>query len=204
MEMDFEQRRRLRAAATAGMIAPAAWFAVMIVLGQSERGYDALRMPASALSLGATGWVMIGNFILLGAAELLLAMGLWRSAGDSRSGRVAAALIGFAGACTLIAGPLVTDPDDALRTLHAQLHLTAVTLAFVSVSAAAIAFAHRHRDERGFARCSIVAGVSILPLFALSEAAAPFLGLIQRIAVAIALAWLTAIAARLRRSQLQA
>jgi hypothetical membrane protein len=190
--------RGLRLPATAGAIGPALWFTVMIALGLSVPGYDTLRMPASALSLGTTGWVMIVNFMLLGAAEMVFATGLWRAASGSRPGRAGAALIGFAGACTLLAGPLVTDPDDALRTVHAQLHLAAVALAFASVSAAAIVFAQRDREARGFAALSTLCGLSVLPLFVLSEVAAPMLGLIQRIAVALAFAWLTALALRLR------
>ncbi len=187
-----------RLAATAGVVAPAIWFAVTIALGLSVSGYDTLRMPASALSLGPTGWVMIGNFVLLGAVEMLLAVALWRAAGIAGLGRAGAVLIGLAGACTLIAGPLVTDPDDALRTLHAQLHLAAVAVAFTAVSAAAITFARRHRRAGGLAAFSLVTGLSVLPLFVISEAAAPILGLIQRLAVAIAFAWLTLIALRLR------
>src|SRR3954471_17364440 len=113
--------RGARLAATAGVVGPALWVTVMIVLGLSVPGYDTLTMPASALSLGGTGWVMIVNFVLLGVAEMLFAAGLWRASTGSRTGRTGAALIGLAGVCTLIAGPLVTDPGDALRTLHAQL-----------------------------------------------------------------------------------
>lgn len=129
---------RLRAAAAAATVGPAVWFAVMIVLGLAVPGYDTLTMPASALSLGSAGWVMIVNFVLLGAVEIAFAFALWRVAESSGLGRAEAVLIGFAGACTLIAGPLITDPDDALRTLHAQLHLAAVACAFAAVSAAAI------------------------------------------------------------------
>jgi hypothetical protein len=194
--------RGVRLAAAAGVVGPALWFTVMIVLGLSIPGYDTLTMPASALSLGGTGWVMIVNFVLLGAAEMLFAAGLWRATKGSRMGRTGAGLIGLAGACTLIAGPLVTDPDDALRTLHAQLHLAAVALAFTAVSAAAIVFGRRHRDARGFAALSMLTGLSVLPLFIVSEAAAPMLGLIQRVAVAIAFAWLTVLAVRLREEGL--
>jgi Protein of unknown function (DUF998) len=190
--------RNLRLAATAGAVGPVLWFTVMIVLGLTVPGYDTLTMPASALSLGATGWVMVVNFILLGAVEILFALGLWRAAGSSGLERAGAALIGVAGICTLVAGPLITDPNDALRTLHSQLHLAAVALAFAAVSAAAFLFARRYRAARGFASFSLLAGVSILPLFVVSEAAAPMLGLIQRVAVGIAFAWLTVLALRLR------
>jgi hypothetical protein len=190
--------RGVRLAASAGVVGPAFWFTVMIVLGLTVPGYDTLTMPASALSLGGAGWVMIVNFVLLGAVEMVFAAGLWRASKDSRAGRMGAALISFAGACTLIAGPLVTDPDDALQTLHAQLHLAAVALAFTAVSAAAIVFTRHHRDSRGFAALSMLTALSVLPLFIVSEAAPPMLGLIQRVAVAIAFAWLTVLAVHTR------
>jgi hypothetical membrane protein len=189
---------RMRAPAVAGAIGPAIWFSVMIVLGLSVPGYDTLTMPASALSLGPTGWVMIVNFVALGALEILFALGMWRAAGGSGPRRLVAALIGVAGLGTLLAGPLVTDPNDALRTLHAQLHLVAVALAFAAVSAAALLSARGERETRRFASFSLLTGISVLPLFVISEAAGPMLGVIQRIAVAIAFAWLTVLALRLR------
>jgi hypothetical protein len=189
---------RLRAAATAAALGPAVWFAVMIVLGLTVPGYDTLTMPASALSLGASGWVMIVNFVLLGAVEIVFAFALWRVADSSGLGQPGAGLIGFAGVCTLIAGPLITDPDDALRTLHAQLHLAAVACAFAAVSAAAILVSRQGSETRGFAVFSLLTGLSVLPLFVISEAATPMLGLIQRAAVAIAFTWLTVLALRMR------
>jgi hypothetical protein len=62
--------------ALAGMVAPAGFFAVMMVLGLVTPGYDWVSRYGSELSIGPLGWIMIANFIALGVVELTLAAAL--------------------------------------------------------------------------------------------------------------------------------
>ena len=61
--------------ALAAMVAPAGFFAVMMVLGFVTPGYDWVARYGSELSLGSPGWIMIANFVALGLVELAIDMG---------------------------------------------------------------------------------------------------------------------------------
>ena len=84
-----------RRVALAGMVAPAGFFTVMMVLGLVTPGYDWVARYGSELSLGRLGAIMIANFIALGVAELALAAALGAAIGDRVSGRVATAAVIF-------------------------------------------------------------------------------------------------------------
>ena len=68
------------------MVAPAGFFAVMMILGFVTPGYDWVARFGSELSLGSLGWIMSVNFVVLGVAELALAVALGSVIADGVSG----------------------------------------------------------------------------------------------------------------------
>ena len=188
----------------AGMVAPAGFFTVMMVLGLVTPGYDWVARYGSELSLGRLGAIMIANFIALGVVELALATALGPAIGDRASGRVATAAVGLLGAAFVVAGACVTDPAKLVtgaHTWHGTVHaLMAVVIFFIATPIAGLAMARRCRGQRGFARYCALTAVATPALLAATFVSGSLLGLAERIVIAVVLAWLTTLALQLRRA----
>jgi len=199
-------RRWTNRVAVAGIVVPAGFFAVMMVLGLVTPGYDWVSRYGSELSLGRLGWIMIANFIAPGVAELVLAAALGRTIGDQVSGRVAAAAVGLLGAAFVVAGICVTDPATLVtgaRTWHGMVHgLMAAVIFFIAAPIAALATARRCRRQRRFARYCVLTAVATPALLIATFNSGSLLGLTERIVIAVLLAWLTTLALQLRHGNL--
>ena len=199
-------RRWTNRVAVAGIVVPAGFFAVMMVLGLVTPGYDWVSRYGSELSLGRLGWIMIANFIALGVVELAVAAALGRTIGDRVSGRVAATATGLLGAAFVVAGICVTDPATLVagaRTWHGMVHaLMAVVIFFIATPIAALAMARRCRSQRRFVRYCVLTAVATPALLIATFTSGSLLGLTERIVIAVVLAWLTILALRLHRGNL--
>jgi hypothetical membrane protein len=186
------------------MAAPAGFFAVMMALGLVTPGYSWLARYGSELSLGPLGWIMIADFIALGVVELALAAALGRAIGDRVSGWIATAAVGLIGAAFVTAGVCVTDPARLVagaHTWHGVVHaLMAVVIFFIATPIAGLATARRLRHQRRFARYSALTAAATPALLVATFFSGSLLGLTERIVIAIVLAWLTSLAAQLRRA----
>ena len=149
---------------------------------------------------------MIANFIVLGVVVLALAVALASTVADRVSGWVATAAIGLTGAAFVVAGVCVTDPArlvSGARTLHGMIHaFMAVVIFFLGMPIAAGAMARRCRTQRGFARYCLLVAVATPLLLVGTFVSGGLVGLTERIVIAFVLAWLTAVAVRLRRREL--
>jgi hypothetical membrane protein len=192
----------------AAMVAPACFFAVMVVLGFVTPGYDWVSRIGSELSLGSLGWIMIANFIILGVVELALAAALGRTVGDRPSGWIATAAIGLLGAAFVVAGVCVTDPSrlvSGAHSWHGVVHaLMATVIFFIATPIAALAIARRLRRKRRFARYSVLTAVGTPALLVATFVSGSLLGLAERIVIAVVLAWVTSLALQLRHGDLHA
>lgn len=188
-----------------GTITPPLFYAVVLVLGQVTPNYNPVSRFASELSLGSLGWIMIANFIMLGAAVVVLSAGLWRATGSQLSGRAGAVLVGIAGLAFLDAGVFVTDRQNTPVTTHGVLHvLAALVLFFFAFPAASGALARRYRNLRRFCRYSLATAVLTPVLFIVTFLSGGFLGLSERILIGMDLAWLTVVGILLSRGSLRA
>jgi len=194
----------IRRTTLAGTVAPAGFFAVMMILGLVTPGYNWLARYGSELSLGPLGWIMITNFIALGVVELALAAVLGRTAGGRVSGWVATAAVGVIGAAFVVAGICVTDPatlTSGAHTWHGVIHaLMAVVIFFIGTPIAGLATALRFRAERRFALYCLLIALATPALLVATFSSGSLLGLMERIVIAVILAWLTSLAVRLRRA----
>ena len=195
-----------RRVALAGMVAPAGFFTVMMVLGLVTPGYDWVARYGSELSLGRLGAIMIANFIALGLVELALAAALGHTIGDRVSGWVATAAVGLLGAAFVVAGVCVTDKAKLVtgaHTWHGTVHaLMAAVIFFIATPIAALAMARRCRGQRSFARYCALTAVATPALLIATFVSGSLFGLTERILIAVVLAWLTALALQLRRTNL--
>jgi hypothetical membrane protein len=178
--------------------APPIFFAVMLVLGAVTPGYSALRQMGSALSLAPLGWVMIANFIALGLVEIAFGLSLFRTLGPAWSGRVGAAMVTLVGLAFLDAGVFVTDPPGGPVTTHGVLHvLAAVVIFFIATPIGAAAISGRFRSDWRYALYSALTAVASPVLLVVTFLSGDLMGLVERVVIAVVLAWLAVLALRL-------
>ena len=195
--------------ALAGIIGPPFFVAVFIVVGFIKPGYNPVARTVSEGSIGELGWIQIANFLVLGGALLIFALGLWQGFGDRWSGRVGSALVALAGVGLLAAGAFVPDPPGIqVTTFHMKMHVLASVVSFNSLNIAAFLFAKRFWPDRRFAIYSILSGLAIPAGFIATAALGNpqmagggpgWPGLIQRVMIVAVWAWLTILALRLWR-----
>jgi hypothetical membrane protein len=199
--------RWVRRVALAGIIAPATFFTIMMVLGLVTPGYDWVARYGSELSLGRLGWIMIINFIALGMVEVALAGALGRTVGNRVSGWVATGAVGLIGAAFVVAGVCVTDPAklvNGAHSWHGIVHaFMAVVIFFIATPVAALAMARRMRRHRRFAIYCAVTSVATPALLVATFVSGNLLGLAERIVIAFVLTWLTILAAEVHRGTLE-
>jgi hypothetical protein len=197
-----------------GVIAGPLFIVIFLVEGAIRDGYNPMRQPVSALSVGKRGWVQQANFFVNGILLLACALGLssaLQAYGGSFWGPF---FIGIYGAGLLGAGMFVTDvgvasregSKAATRSRAGILHDIFSTFVFASLFAACFVFAHLFagRGDYGWEGYSIVTGILYFCGFVLfargfspSSTLAPIAGLLQRLTIALGALWLAFVALHL-------
>lgn len=144
---------------------------------------------------------VIANFIALGVSELAMAAALGRAVADRPSGWIATMALGVLGAAFGVAGASVTDPAQLVNgahTVHGIVHaLMAVVIFFIATPIAGLALGLRWGRVRGFALYCLLTALATLALPVATLVSGSFVGLAERVVIAVVLAWLTAVALRL-------
>lgn len=192
-----------------GALAGSLFTLVWLVEGLRRAGYEPMRHPISALSLGESGWIQIANFMVTGLLTIAFAFGVWK-AGQGHGGSVwEPILIGIVGIGFLGTGFFVTDPINGYPpgtpsvllppTTTGVLHVLFASLIF-SLPIACFVFARRfdEQGERHWAVYSKVTAISFIIVYLIAMAGflqTPGLvnsaGLYQRISVLIGMTWMT-------------
>lgn len=149
-----------RALLIAGAAATPLFIAVVVIQQLTRDGVDAKIHPLSLLSLGAFGWIQIGNFIIGGLLAFAGAFGIRRVLRGGPAGTWGPILIGWYGLALVYGGVFVTDPafgfpvgtpdtapSPADWSWHGTLHTFAAPMAGLTVIAAAFVFARRFRRD---------------------------------------------------------
>jgi hypothetical membrane protein len=192
-------------AITAGVAAVVIMILVTTVDGLTRDGYSPNRHWISHLSLGDWGWLGVTNLVVCGVLFTVFGLGLWRFT------RWGGGLVSLAGAALVVAGAVRIDPgldypagQPAVHTASGSVHDLAAGVLFLSLIIAAIVVGRAARwTGRGivvavaivvtFVACSVLVGLD----YAGTWPSAPS-GLLERIALFLALAWPVGIAFRLR------
>jgi hypothetical protein len=201
---------------TAGVAALGLMAVVTTADGLTRPGYSTTRHWISHLSLGDRGWLGVCNLVACGLLLAAFGAGLLREARSrpaSRSGAWGAALLVLAGAALVAAGIFRIDPglgypsgEPATRTTTGALHDLAAGVLFAGLIAASILLGRAiGRPRQGIAAAAVVTATFIAcsVLAALDYAgtwpAAPS-GLLERIALLVAIGWPVAAIFRPARS----
>ena len=154
----------------AGVISPVLFLAVSVLQMPFNPDLDLTKHAFSYLSIGETGPIQQINFVVMGALNIVAAMGL-----RVRVGSVGAVLLAVDGLGQIIAGVFTLDPSNGFPagapaglpetvSTHANLHGVGFALSMVSWVVLLLVLArwyHRFGD-RGWAVASVACAIALL------------------------------------------
>lgn len=206
----FARRRRVGLAAVAGMAGAVLFVSVFTVYGWLCPGYTPTSMFVSELSLGPYGWVQILNFVLTGALVVVFGRGLAAHFSSGAASRAGPVLVECMGVSLMVSGLFTTDPSAMFGQATAQgvVHGIFGALFFTLAPVSCFVFYRRFRGDRSWrpmAGWTLAAGVVLtlgIGLLKLSQQPDSGLfewkGLVQRVILVTVMAWIFAVASRLR------
>lgn len=196
-----------RAGAVAGIAGPAVFTGAWIAgsLRQTEHPAAELQISGLAAPDARDPWIMIAGFVVLGGCGVAFGTALHEALGGRGRAGLGPQLIRGAGVLAIAAGLLRRDhmlltPGD--QSWHNHAHDVVSALIYTDLVAAQLLLAVRFGREpawRGWRRwLAASAGITGALLIAFAaETSAPGAGILQRAAVTVPLAAMTATAARL-------
>jgi hypothetical protein len=193
---------------TCGIVAGPLYMVVALTQAFTRQGFDLSRHAASLLSNGDLGWIQISNFFVTGLLVILGAVGMRRALHPNLGKIWGPVLIGIYGLGLIGGGIFKADPvpgfpvgtpaDVPLFTTTGILHFACGGIGFLALIAACFLFARKFavRGERGWSLYSLATGVIFFAAFygIASGSGNPATVTGFWIAVAIAWAWLSAMA----------
>jgi len=203
-------------AAIAGTLGPVQFFLVLLVEGAVRPGYRPLRDTISELSLGPRGWIQTANFLVFGLLFIVFARGVKASVNDSRATRLGATLLSTIGVGVLGCGLFRAEPwPPSSMSPTGVLHLAcAIILVFGFLPVATGVMAHAFAADarwRSLGRATrltsfltlalLVGGLALMnPPGQPPRIGNVYAGLLQRIDVAVFLAWQIGVARRIAKN----
>ena len=198
-----------RAAAAAGIAGPAAFTGAWIAGSLRQTGHRGTEIQLSGLAASDARdpWIMLTGFLVLGGCTIAFGAALHDALGGRGHAGLAPRLIQGAGVLTIAAGLLRRDHmllTPGSVSWHNHAHDVVSAIIYADLVAAQVLLAMRFgRDPRWqpwrpWLLASAAATAAVLIAFA-GDTSAPAAGILQRVAVTIPLAAITAIAARLLR-----
>jgi len=198
-----------RAAAAAGIAGPAAFTGAWIAGSLRQTGHRGTEIQLSGLAASDARdpWIMLTGFLVLGGCTIAFGAALHDALGGRGRAGLAPRLIQGAGVLTIAAGLLRRDHmllTPGSVSWHNHAHDVASAVIYADLVVAQVLLAARFgRDPRWkpwrpWLLASAAATAAVLIAFA-GDTSAPAAGILQRVAVTIPLAAITAIAARLLR-----
>jgi hypothetical membrane protein len=183
-----------------GVFAGPLFVLAFLVEGALRPDYDPMRHPVSSLALGPHGWTQTVNFLLAGVLTLTFFAAYRRVSGTRRSW-----LIAIWGLSLLAAGVFTSDPVSGYPpdtpavpepTFPGRMHDYLSLVGFVALAVAMVAFMRRSTAVFDVLCLTIfVAGIFLSSAgFAQDPRWVDVAGLLQRVAVVVAWAWLARLA----------
>jgi hypothetical membrane protein len=187
-----------------------------LIAWPAQEEYSPRHEDISALAAvdAQRSWVMVLGFLALGLGTVALALALLNAVRGGRRARVGAALVAFAGLGIVVAGLARNDCSSELaacRALpgrelswHHHVHDLVSALVFVSLAVAQFLLARSFggddfwRDLRGYSVASGLATLVLLVVYG-ARVFGDWNGLVQRIFLAVPLAWIVVVGVHVRR-----
>jgi hypothetical membrane protein len=167
----------------------------VVLTGELTPGYDHRYDTLSQLASPGQPFAMVvrSAIVAVGVLVTLTARALRASAASYR--RHVSPLVGVAGAAAVVVGVAPKDPPDVDPTTVSQLHVAAALIGLGALVAAMayVTWSSPHRDERRRSAASLTLIVIAGTAFPLTWGSVVY-GLLERIILLTALAWLVATA----------
>ncbi|MGW4645956.1 DUF998 domain-containing protein [Kitasatospora sp. NPDC004289] len=206
-------RSRTRALLALGAAAMPVWTVVATAQVLTREGFSLLRHPLSILSNGPLGWVQITNFLVVGLLMTAGATGLRRAMRGQAGSTWVPRLVRLGGLGMTAAGVFVMDPADGFPvgtpagaptalSWHGYAHMAAGSVTFLSFIAACYLLGRHYRlaGDRTSAVLSRTAGTALLLGNGWAMSGGPAGSLTLAVGVITAMAWISLVSARLRRT----
>ncbi len=205
-----KRRIVLAALAVAGIAGPILFTVAFVVQGLLRPDYSPVAQPVSALAVGPNGWVQDVNFFVLGPLMLAYAVGLHLGVRPARAGMVGPVLLALSAAGIVLAGAVPMRQVAGGLTYEPAGHEVAAFMIFLGAGAGLMVISRRLAGDprwRSLATFALAAGATVVVLFLAigvlaSTPDAPFyhwLGLAQRVLIAVYLPGMIVLALRLLR-----
>jgi hypothetical protein len=194
---------RTRTLALAGLVAPV-WFTAMVVIqGELHPRYSHVTMPISALAAWPMGWMQNLTFYVV----IAFVIALHRSVRQAHRGRAGHVLLLIAGAALAMNAVFPWEIVDGVPAELTTRAASAITT-FLATALGMIVFSRGMTTDvqwRGLARYTRWSRILVLVLFLVLgffaiEDSAPlhrWIGLIQRVLVAVCFVWMIVVALRI-------
>jgi len=200
----------IRTGALAGIVGPAVFWCVLLLLGRAQPAYSVARSEISLLALGPYGWVQTASFIGFGLLILAFQAGLLRAVAPGSAWRPVNVLAISPGLALVALAVFPTDRTGGIWTIHGEIHLGVVGAMAILLPASCLAAAQEMAPNsawRGYARFSTLIGLAtcvcaaalLLAWIGWWPASHPWLGLFERVAFALPSLWMEVVAIRLLR-----
>ncbi len=189
---------------TCGAVAGPLFVGVTTVEALTRQGFDIRRHGISLLALGAHGWIQVLNFVVAGALSIGFGLGVRRLLGRGW----AAPLVWGYGTGLVVTGLFLVDPGAGFpvgapaaigpMSWHGAIHAAAPPFAFACLTGLCAIFARWFAagGRMGWAAYSLFTAVAAVLLILLPGGAG---SVRSALAVVLTSAWLTGVAAVLRR-----
>jgi hypothetical membrane protein len=199
---------RTRALALTGIVGPICSTALIVVQGVLHPEYSHVKLPISALAAWPLGWIQNLNFYVSGVLIVLFVVALHGAVRPTPRGRAGVALLLIGGVALAMNGAFPWRMIDGVPT-EPPAHAASAITTFASTGVGMIVFSRRMNADvrwRRYAAYSLWSGILVLILFVIVgffavDNGAPlheWTGLIQRVLVAVWLAWMIVLALAVR------
>ena len=194
------------------MVGAVLFVSVFTVYGWLCPGYSPTRMFVSELSLGPYGWVQMLNFVLTGALLVVFGRGLATQFSTGAASRAGPVLVQCMGVSLVVSGLFTTDPSSMFdqASTHGVVHGIFGAIFFTLAPVSCFVFYRRFRSDQAWrpvAGWTLAAGVVLalgIGLLKFSQQPESGLfewkGLVQRVILVTIMAWIFAVASRMRHS----
>src|SRR5205809_6126198 len=171
-------------------------------------GYNQLNQYGSELGTGPNAIIMNANFVVTGLLIIAFAVGLFRNIHGGRWPGIGSTLLGIFGVAEATGGFFPCDPGGpiAAQSLTQLAHNVDAVIAFVAIALAPLLVSlGLNRDDhwQGYRSYSLVTGLLATGLFFVFSAASlgylGYVGLFQRLFLALPFLWIEVVATRLLR-----
>lgn len=193
--------------AICGIIGPALYTLVMIIIGLLRPGYNPITQHMSELGEvgGSNAMIMnIAGFIMFGLLMIAFASGFHRGISEGKGSKIGPASIAIAGTGAVLIGVFPYDPSAIFPSFAGIMHGVSVLILSVGLVLAPFTIARRIKHDqrwKGYRLYSLATGVvtAFVGVVFLSMSIRNWSGLLQRVAMEVPLLWVEAMAIKLLR-----